>query len=159
MPQPNTSASASTPDSVDTEVELLSDWTPITQSIYEQTTSTSDSVTSTQIVAKKQSKKICNLPAKKKCSSCNKFFSNAFSLKRHMTKFHPENVVVKSVCSSKIKAFQCYLCGDHFKGLKVIRQHFSRKHCNKKCQCAKCGKQFYSPYNLNNHKAKCVKKK
>ena len=86
-----------------------------------------------------------------KCPTCEKLFSYRKSLKLHMNKFHPENVITpKNVIENTTMKIECDLCPDEFSSYFAFDNHNLEVH-NRKPSCPICKKIVSRSDTLKKH--------
>ena len=63
-----------------------------------------------------------------KCAYCIKSFTTAFSLRRHLNKFHPKRMAENE---KSVRVVKCELCCNEFKNLDTLKDHFDSDHQGK----------------------------
>ena len=81
-----------------------------------------------------------------KCSKCNKYYANKFSLNRH----------IKSCGIIEAKSFRCEICAMAFASADYLREHKIATHEQKmRYKCNNCNKMFRYRSSLAFHREKC----
>ena len=79
-----------------------------------------------------------------KCTYCIKSFTTAFSLKRHLNKFHPKHMAELScekLSEKCVTVFKCEICCNEFKNLDTLKNHFDLVHQGKNIHFSQFGKE------------------
>lgn len=90
---------------------------------------------------------------------CSSVFASESNLNLHLAKTHNKSHLLKS--DSAVKQYHCpvsacaYNDSASFKTLKLLKQHYLKKHSKKNYVCEKCNKGFATESFAKSHKAYC----